>query len=126
MSWAQVCWHLCCCLWWGCAQAQTSGLPASVEEALKSAKLPREALSVVVLPVDTASAPRLQHLAEVQRNPSSLMKLVTTTAALDLLKNSDHRQAMLSGYAMLRQALGEPGACQRAAAQILDQALAQD
>jgi lipid-A-disaccharide synthase len=48
------------------------------------------------------------------------------TAALDLLKNSDHRQAMLSGYAMLRQALGEPGACQRAAAQILDQALAQD
>ena len=85
MSWAQVCWHLCCCLWWGCAQAQTSGLPASVEEALKSAKLPRDALSVVVLPVDPASAPRLQHQAEVQRNPASLMKLVTTTAALDLL-----------------------------------------
>jgi len=47
------------------------------------------------------------------------------TAALDLLQNPDHRQAMLSGYALLRQTLGEPGACRRAAAQILDQALAQ-
>lgn len=42
------------------------------------------------------------------------------TAALDLLENPSRRQAMLAGYATLRQTLGEPGACRRAAALILD------
>lgn len=67
------------------AGAQTANaLPLSVQEALKGARLPPESLSVVVLPVQTAT-PRLQHQATVPRNPASLMKLVTTTAALDLL-----------------------------------------
>ncbi|MEB3288692.1 MAG: lipid-A-disaccharide synthase [Leptolyngbya sp.] len=48
------------------------------------------------------------------------------TAALGLLQNPDRRQAMLAGYVTLRQTLGEPGACRRAAAQILDQASTQD
>jgi D-alanyl-D-alanine carboxypeptidase/D-alanyl-D-alanine-endopeptidase (penicillin-binding protein 4) len=64
--------------------AQTS-LPPAVEDALQRAKLPREALSVVVLPVGMAGPPSLLHQAEVPRNPASLMKLVTTSAALDLL-----------------------------------------
>lgn len=61
-----------------------SGLPAHVQEALKAARIPAEALSVVVLPVQPGS-PRLQHQASQARNPASLMKLVTTTAALDIL-----------------------------------------
>ena len=59
-------------------------LPLSVQEALKVARLPPESLSVVVLPVHGPAA-RLAHLADESRNPASLMKLVTTTAALDLL-----------------------------------------
>ena len=67
------------------ARAETAAvLPASVQEALKAARLPPDALSVVVLPVQ-AGNPRLQHQAGVQRNPASLMKLVTTSAALDML-----------------------------------------
>ncbi len=59
-------------------------LPLSVQEALKVARLPPESLSVVVLPVHGPAA-RLAHLADKSRNPASLMKLVTTSAALDLL-----------------------------------------
>ncbi len=68
----------------GAAHGQSS-LPPAVEDALQRAKLPRDALSVVVLPVGAPGTPRLQHMAEVARNPASLMKLVTTSAALDLL-----------------------------------------
>ncbi|MBU6370452.1 MAG: D-alanyl-D-alanine carboxypeptidase, partial [Burkholderiales bacterium] len=89
-------WRLFTILWYVVAVAGVAGvagavhaqpvhtLPLSVQEALKAARLPPESLSVVVLPVQTA-APRLQHQAAVPRNPASLMKLVTTTAALDLL-----------------------------------------
>ena len=62
-------------------------LPLKVENALRQAAIPSEALSVVVLPLG-AGAPklaRLGHQAQVPRNPASLMKLVTTSAALDLL-----------------------------------------
>ena len=86
-------WRLFTILWYVVAVAGVAGtvhaqpvhtLPLSVQEALKAARLPPESLSVVVLPVQTAP-PRLQHQAAVPRNPASLMKLVTTTAALDLL-----------------------------------------
>lgn len=59
-------------------------LPHSVKDAMKAARLPPESLSVVVLPVH-APAARLAHLPDESRNPASLIKLVTTTAALDLL-----------------------------------------
>jgi serine-type D-Ala-D-Ala carboxypeptidase/endopeptidase (penicillin-binding protein 4) len=68
----------------GAAQGQSS-LPPAVEDALQRAKLPRDALSVVVWPVAAPGTPRLQHQADVPRNPASLMKLVTTSAALDML-----------------------------------------
>ncbi|MGF1535180.1 MAG: lipid-A-disaccharide synthase [Elainellaceae cyanobacterium] len=42
-----------------------------------------------------------------------------TAAALDLLQNDAHRQRMRQDYGRMRQALGEPGACDRAAAAIL-------
>jgi D-alanyl-D-alanine carboxypeptidase/D-alanyl-D-alanine-endopeptidase (penicillin-binding protein 4) len=62
-------------------------LPPKVEQALRQAAIPRDALSVVVLPVGAGNSKpaRLLHQAEVQRNPASLMKLITTSAALDLL-----------------------------------------
>jgi D-alanyl-D-alanine carboxypeptidase/D-alanyl-D-alanine-endopeptidase (penicillin-binding protein 4) len=68
----------------GAVHGQTS-LPPAVEDALQRAKLPRDALSVVVWPVAAPGTPRLQHQADVPRNPASLMKLVTTSAALDML-----------------------------------------
>ena len=62
-------------------------LPPKVEQALRQAAIPRDALSVVVLPVGAGNSKpaRLLHQAEMQRNPASLMKLITTSAALDLL-----------------------------------------
>ncbi len=42
-----------------------------------------------------------------------------TTAALELLNNEQARRHMRAGYARMRQALGKPGACDRAAAAIL-------
>ncbi len=62
-------------------------LPPKVEQALRQAAIPREAFSVVVVPLGAgpAQAARLAHQADVPRNPASLMKLVTTTAALDVL-----------------------------------------
>ncbi|MEY2810555.1 MAG: hypothetical protein RLZ66_2066 [Pseudomonadota bacterium] len=79
-------------LWHGWAgAAPASELPAEVSAALARSKLPREALSVLVLPVEdegqgrASKLPRLSHRADVSVNPASLMKLVTTSAALELL-----------------------------------------
>jgi D-alanyl-D-alanine carboxypeptidase/D-alanyl-D-alanine-endopeptidase (penicillin-binding protein 4) len=47
--------------------------------------VPRSALSLWVSDVDDNQAPRLTHGAAAAVNPASLMKLVTTYAALDLL-----------------------------------------
>ncbi len=62
-------------------------LPPKVNQALRQAAIPRDALSVVVIPLGagTPKTARLLHQADVSRNPASLMKLVTTSAALDLL-----------------------------------------
>jgi D-alanyl-D-alanine carboxypeptidase/D-alanyl-D-alanine-endopeptidase (penicillin-binding protein 4) len=64
-----------------------SPLPPEVEAALARTRLPREALSVLV--VDAQGGPRqaarLSHRASVPMNPASVMKLVTTYAALDQL-----------------------------------------
>jgi D-alanyl-D-alanine carboxypeptidase/D-alanyl-D-alanine-endopeptidase (penicillin-binding protein 4) len=71
----------------GAAQAQK--LPPDVEAALARAKVPRDAVSVLVIDADpTAKAngtPRINHRSTVPMNPASVMKLVTTFAALDLL-----------------------------------------
>lgn len=60
-------------------------LPDAVSMALVRAQIPLEAVSVLVVNADGKSAPRLSHRAEVPMNPASVMKLVTTYAALDLL-----------------------------------------
>jgi serine-type D-Ala-D-Ala carboxypeptidase/endopeptidase (penicillin-binding protein 4) len=61
-----------------------SPLPPEVDAALQRAGVPREALAVVVQEVG-APQPRLAWQAQQPMNPASLMKLVTTAAALDLL-----------------------------------------
>jgi D-alanyl-D-alanine carboxypeptidase/D-alanyl-D-alanine-endopeptidase (penicillin-binding protein 4) len=64
-----------------------SPLPAEVEAALARARLPREALAVLVVDAQggARTAPRLAHRAQVPVNPASVMKLVTTYAALEQL-----------------------------------------
>ena len=59
-------------------------LPPEVVAALGRARLPASALSAVVQEIGGA-APELSWRAEQAVNPASLMKLVTTYAALDLL-----------------------------------------
>jgi D-alanyl-D-alanine carboxypeptidase/D-alanyl-D-alanine-endopeptidase (penicillin-binding protein 4) len=64
--------------------ALADGLPPTVLKALKAAQLPAASVAVVVQPVD-AAAPLVAHNAVQAMNPASVMKLVTTYAALDLL-----------------------------------------
>ena len=59
-------------------------LPPPVAQALKAAQIPAAGVAVVVQPVD-AAAPLVAHNATQAMNPASVMKLVTTYAALDLL-----------------------------------------
>ena len=71
----------------GPALAQT--LPPEVDAALARAKVPREALAALVLDaaplVSGKTAPLLSYRANAPANPASVMKLVTTYAALELL-----------------------------------------
>lgn len=66
------------------AVAAAEGLPPNVLRALKAAQIPAANVSVVVQAVDAAS-PLVAHQAGQAMNPASVMKLVTTYAALDLL-----------------------------------------
>jgi D-alanyl-D-alanine carboxypeptidase/D-alanyl-D-alanine-endopeptidase (penicillin-binding protein 4) len=70
------------CLY-GLSPAQA--LPPDVLTALARAKVPLEAVSLLVVDADGKAPPRLSHRASVPVNPASVMKLVTTYAALDLL-----------------------------------------
>ncbi len=72
---------LCFACTWASAQ-----IPAAVEAELARAKVPQDAVALLVLDAHNASAtPRLSHRAGVPMQAASLMKLVTTYAALDLL-----------------------------------------
>lgn len=65
--------------------AWSQGLPAEVEAALARAKLPRDAVTVLVVAAEGGAAPRLAHRASVPVNPASIAKLATTFAALEQL-----------------------------------------
>ena len=69
----------------GSTPALGQNLPPEVEAALQRAKVPREAVSMLVVDAEGKSVARLSHRAGVAMNPASVMKLVTTYAALDLL-----------------------------------------
>ena len=69
-----------------CAGAASgAGLPPAVIQALARAQVPASALSVVVQEAGTPRRTLISHEASVLRNPASVMKLVTTQAALELL-----------------------------------------
>ena len=69
----------------GLGSASAQNLPPEVEAALQKAKVPRDAVAMLVVDADGRNPPRLSHRASVAMNPASVMKLVTTYAALDLL-----------------------------------------
>ena len=73
----------CLCSLGGAAWGQT--LPAEVSAALARAKVPREAVALLVVDAEGKQTPRLSHRVGTAMNPASVMKLVTTYAALDLL-----------------------------------------
>ena len=66
------------------AAAGAVGLPAGFAAALKQAGIPLDHVAVVVQPLD-ATEPLLSHNAEAALNPASVMKLVTSFAALNQL-----------------------------------------
>jgi D-alanyl-D-alanine carboxypeptidase/D-alanyl-D-alanine-endopeptidase (penicillin-binding protein 4) len=68
----------------GSAAAFAADLPKPVTQALRAAGIPASAVSVVVQELG-ASRASLAYNARVSRNPASVMKLVTTYAALGLL-----------------------------------------
>lgn len=68
---------------YGAAMAQS--LPAPVEAALQRAQIPREAVAVWVAPVEGRKPARLAWQVAQPMNPASVMKLVTTYAALEQL-----------------------------------------
>jgi len=71
-------------LWGAAAWAQPSVWPPSLRQAMKKAGLPDDALAALVAPVE-GGAPLLALGAQRPMNPASVMKLVTTYAAVDLL-----------------------------------------
>jgi D-alanyl-D-alanine carboxypeptidase/D-alanyl-D-alanine-endopeptidase (penicillin-binding protein 4) len=73
-----------CCVVTGAALGQEQRLPASVIRALHEAAIPTANVSLFVQEVG-AKRPRLEFNDELPMNPASVMKLVTTYAALELL-----------------------------------------
>ncbi len=67
----------------GAGATWSQGLPVPVAAALKSAAVPASAIGVVVM--EPGGRTLLAHNAGEAMNPASVMKLITTTAALDLL-----------------------------------------
>jgi D-alanyl-D-alanine carboxypeptidase/D-alanyl-D-alanine-endopeptidase (penicillin-binding protein 4) len=65
------------------APAWSQPLPPAVVTALRAAGVPESAIGVVVM--EPGGRTLLAHNADGAMNPASVMKLVTTTAALDLL-----------------------------------------
>ena len=65
--------------------ALAQALPGTVQTALKRAQVPTDAVALLVMDADGRTTPRLSHRADQAMNPASVMKLVTTFAALDLL-----------------------------------------
>ncbi len=68
-----------------CALALAQNLPPDVAAALNRAKVPLDAVTLLVVDAEGKTPARLSHRANVPVNPASVMKLVTTYAALDLL-----------------------------------------
>ncbi len=69
----------------GRPEPASTGLPAPVLAALRRAQVPAEAMSALVVPIDLRQAERVRYRTQQPVNPASVMKLVTTYAAMDIL-----------------------------------------
>jgi D-alanyl-D-alanine carboxypeptidase/D-alanyl-D-alanine-endopeptidase (penicillin-binding protein 4) len=65
--------------------APVGALPPGVSAALARAGVPASAFSALVVSLDASAQERLRYRASTSVNPASVMKLVTTYAAIDLL-----------------------------------------
>lgn len=83
--------------------------PESVLKALREAKVPPSAVSILVQEVG-ARRPALALNADTARNPASVMKLVTTYAALELLGPAYRwkTEAHLDGENLVLKGSGDP------------------
>ena len=66
------------------APAHAEALPASVDRILRGHRISPDEISIVVQGLDSP-APALEHLPDEPRNPASVMKLLTTWSALEVL-----------------------------------------
>lgn len=73
-----------CALLLAHACAHAADLPAQAERVLTGHGIPSDAVSILVQAVGSAE-PVLSHFPDVPRNPASVMKLVTTWTALEVL-----------------------------------------
>jgi D-alanyl-D-alanine carboxypeptidase/D-alanyl-D-alanine-endopeptidase (penicillin-binding protein 4) len=73
------------CLTSPAALATEAHLPKAVRHALARAQVPVSAVTLLVVDANGQRPPRLSHRAGAAMNPASVMKLVTTYAALDVL-----------------------------------------
>lgn len=62
---------------------RAQALPPEIDAALARAQIPRDAVTLLVVDASGKAPARLSHRAQVPVNPASVMKLVTTYAALD-------------------------------------------
>ena len=72
--------------------AEKNKIPPQVLSALQQANVPLSAVSILITPLATENQsnstnlqPRLSHRANVDMNPASVMKLITTSAGLSIL-----------------------------------------
>jgi len=66
--------------------SSAQNLPPEIDAALSRARIPKDAISLYVVDASANNAsPLVAHRASVPMNPASVMKLVTSVAALDLL-----------------------------------------
>jgi serine-type D-Ala-D-Ala carboxypeptidase/endopeptidase (penicillin-binding protein 4) len=65
--------------------AYAADMPPEIQVALARAKLPHDAVSLLVVDAQSQEKPRLEWRSTAAMNPASVMKLVTTYAALDML-----------------------------------------
>ena len=96
-------------LWSALTPAVAAGLPEPVAKALHDAKVPQSSVSIVVQEVG-AQRPELALNAKAARNPASVMKLVTTYAALELLGPAYRwkTEAYLDGEDLVLKGSGDP------------------
>lgn len=78
------------------AQSDRGSLPARVSSALAAAKIPTDAMSLAVIPLEGQGMAQFVN-ADQPVNPASTMKLVTTYAALELLGPNYQWQTDLYG-----------------------------